>query len=110
MSGRNGSIWKRVWKLKVPQRVRVFAWLMLHERLLINVERVRQHSAEVDLCDVCMHGREDIDHVLRLCIVAKGTWRRIIPPELSETFFSLPFHDWLIKNMFDSAFVPSDGE
>ncbi|KAK8556498.1 hypothetical protein V6N12_002897 [Hibiscus sabdariffa] len=59
------DIWKRIWKLHVPQRVRVFGWLSFHERLLTNVERVRRHCAAMDLCEICMNGSENIDHVLR---------------------------------------------
>ncbi|KAK8676449.1 hypothetical protein V6N13_142023 [Hibiscus sabdariffa] len=61
---------------------------------LITIEEVRRHSAEVDLCDICMHGREDIDHVLRMCIVAEGTWSRLIPPELT---FVPSDDDWFVR-------------
>ncbi|KAK8500333.1 hypothetical protein V6N12_068820 [Hibiscus sabdariffa] len=102
------DIWKRIWKLHVPQRVRVFAWLSFHERLLTNVERVKRHCAAMDLCEICMNGSENIDHVLRLCIAAAGIWRRIVPHALREIFFNLLFRDWLTRNLFDSTFVRSD--
>ncbi|KAK8634215.1 hypothetical protein V6N13_015043 [Hibiscus sabdariffa] len=41
MDSRPSITWKKVWQLKVSQRVRVFAWLSMHEHLLTNVERVR---------------------------------------------------------------------
>ncbi|KAL4354521.1 hypothetical protein GQ457_06G016340 [Hibiscus cannabinus] len=85
IGGQRGN-WKRIWKLHVPQRVCVFAWLSFHERLLTNVERVRRHSTDVDLCDICMSGREDINHVLRTFVAAEGVWHRLIPHEISESF------------------------
>ncbi|KAL4284826.1 hypothetical protein GQ457_16G025340 [Hibiscus cannabinus] len=61
------AVWKRIWKLIVPQRVRVFVWVTLHERLLTNAERVRRHFANSDLCGICGGAKEDLEHVLRSC-------------------------------------------
>jgi hypothetical protein len=30
--------WKRIWKLKVLERVRYFVWLMKHGRILLTLE------------------------------------------------------------------------
>ncbi|KAK8976477.1 hypothetical protein V6N11_007820 [Hibiscus sabdariffa] len=76
------SIWRRIWKLNVPQRVRVFVWLSMHERILTNMERVRRHCTESLQCEICHGGREDIEHVLRSCVAARGVWSRVIPPGL----------------------------
>ncbi|KAK8572479.1 hypothetical protein V6N12_028532 [Hibiscus sabdariffa] len=37
--------WKILWKLTDPQRVKIFIWLALHQRLLTNVERAHRHLA-----------------------------------------------------------------
>ncbi|KAK8986461.1 hypothetical protein V6N11_010017 [Hibiscus sabdariffa] len=37
--------WKQIWGLKIPQRIRTFMWLVAHERLMTNAERVRRHIA-----------------------------------------------------------------
>ncbi|MBA0748163.1 hypothetical protein Gogos_005011 [Gossypium gossypioides] len=42
----NDFPWKAAWRLKVPQRVRSFLWLVLYDRLLTNAERVRRYMAE----------------------------------------------------------------
>lgn len=34
--------WKIIWKLDVPQRIRQFLWLLLHNRILSNSERCRR--------------------------------------------------------------------
>ncbi|KAK8511492.1 hypothetical protein V6N12_038095 [Hibiscus sabdariffa] len=100
--------WKRIWKLEVPQRIQVFIWLIFHERLLTNAERVHRHIASLDMCEVCESGREDIEHVLRSCSAAKGVWTQVVPRAAQETFFSLPFHDWLCSNLFSASFLPGD--
>ncbi|KAK8990742.1 hypothetical protein V6N11_028705 [Hibiscus sabdariffa] len=81
----NSTNWKRIWKLEVPQRIRVFVWLLFHES-----------------------GREDLEHVLRSCTTAKGVWNRAVPRAAQEVFFSLPFRDWLNDNLFSASFVLGD--
>ncbi|KAL4325431.1 hypothetical protein GQ457_11G002310 [Hibiscus cannabinus] len=100
--------WKRVWKLEVPQRIRVFVWLLFHDRLLTNVERARHHMTSLVTCEVCGSGHEDIEHVLRSCNAAKGVWTRVVPRSTHKAFFSLPFRDWLSDNLFSASFVPGD--
>ncbi|KAK8697852.1 hypothetical protein V6N13_113987 [Hibiscus sabdariffa] len=103
----NAGIWTRVWKIPVPQRVRVFVWLVFHGRLLANAEQVRRHILDSELCDFCGAVREDIEHVLRSCCMAKGVWMRSIPAANRHTF-NLPFTDWLYKNLFDNSFMVAD--
>ncbi|KAL4324382.1 hypothetical protein GQ457_11G003510 [Hibiscus cannabinus] len=86
----NGDTWKRVWKLAVPQRVRVFIWLTFHNRLLTNVERVRRHVATSEF--------------------GQGVWMRALPRERWASFFSLSFLDWLRFNLFDTSFCAEDGD
>ncbi|KAL4366467.1 hypothetical protein GQ457_05G028510 [Hibiscus cannabinus] len=94
-------VWRQVWKLKVPYRVRTFAWIALHERLLTNVERVRRHMNTSEHCEICGSSREDIDHVLRQCTAAKEVWRRLVLNVVRDSFFRLPFREWLRTNLFD---------
>ncbi|KAL4368982.1 hypothetical protein GQ457_05G017200 [Hibiscus cannabinus] len=110
MGNRHENIWRMVWKLKLPNRVRVYAWPAIHERLLTNVERVRRHMAVSDYCDICQNSREDIDHILRKCSATMRVWQWIINPEVSVSFFSLPFHEWLITNLFDPNIISGDEE
>jgi hypothetical protein len=37
----NRSMWSLIWKLKVPERVRMFVWWMHHERILTNFHKSR---------------------------------------------------------------------
>ncbi|KAL4282241.1 hypothetical protein GQ457_03G010920 [Hibiscus cannabinus] len=56
-------IWKNIWKLKVPHRVRMFAWLVWHERLLNNAEWVRRHKTTSAHCEICGCRREEMDRI-----------------------------------------------
>lgn len=56
--------WKRIWSLKTAQRVRVFAWILMHGKLLTNLERWRRKITDNPNCTRCSGGREDILHVI----------------------------------------------
>ncbi|CAN1186902.1 Putative ribonuclease H protein At1g65750 [Linum perenne] len=66
--------WNSVWQRQGPQRVRLFLWLAVHNRLLTNAERKRRHLCSDDVCTRCRVGAEDALHVLRDCSFARNIW------------------------------------
>ncbi|KAL4367400.1 hypothetical protein GQ457_05G030190 [Hibiscus cannabinus] len=92
--------WKRVWKLQVPQRVRVFLWLALHRRLFTNVERIRRHLTSMDRYECCLDGPEDMIHVLRDYFVARDLWLRVLPSTQLDIFSRTSADEWLRVNLF----------
>ncbi|KAL4279937.1 hypothetical protein GQ457_03G021630 [Hibiscus cannabinus] len=99
--------WKRVLKIQVPQRIRVFLWLALHRRLLTNVERERRHLTASVQCKVCFDSPEDTIHVLRDCMVARNLWSRVLTEAQYETFSQLNGDDWFRVNLFAPNIVTS---
>lgn len=87
--------WHRIWGLQVQHRVRVFVWLMAHERLLSNVER-RRHVGGSGMCDRCQEEEETVMHAVRDCRVARTVWERVVPKMLMPEFYSLGMKDWLM--------------
>ncbi|KAL4283550.1 hypothetical protein GQ457_16G029280 [Hibiscus cannabinus] len=71
------SIWRRVWALPILQRVKTFLWITLHNRNLTNVERFRRHLTFSAFCNICRSNMEDMDHILRHCVAARGLDRGI---------------------------------
>ncbi|KAK9046567.1 hypothetical protein V6N11_052453 [Hibiscus sabdariffa] len=100
--------WKQIWGLKIPQRIRTFMWLVAHERLMTNAERVRRHIANTTRCDICGEYRKDFDHILRSCFLAKSVWRRCVSTATRSNFFTMSFQDWLSKNLFDGTYTTQD--
>jgi len=45
--------WKKVWRLEAPQKMKVFIWLVLHQVVLANDERVRRGFASNLNCFNC---------------------------------------------------------
>ncbi|KAK5776439.1 hypothetical protein PVK06_044398 [Gossypium arboreum] len=70
------KLWKTVWKIPGPQRVRFFFWIVLKQKLLTNVERVRRGLANDASYSICGHASENILHIIRDCTVAKEVWKQ----------------------------------
>jgi hypothetical protein len=73
-SSSNDAIWKAVWKLQVPPKVKVFWWRGLHEFLPARQILWRRHIEPVANCEACGAPEESIRHVLLDCTVAKDFW------------------------------------
>ncbi|MBA0586295.1 hypothetical protein Gorai_017039, partial [Gossypium raimondii] len=65
------DIWRMVWKFPQPRRVWLFLWLAFKERLLTQVERVRQGLGDGEYCIVCGNAPEDVVHTFRNCSATK---------------------------------------
>lgn len=84
-----------LWRWKGPQRIRS----LVEGRLLTIAERMRRHLVENDNCHLCLGVSEDILHVLRDYIIAKGVWQRLLPAGQWQPFFSSSSIAWLIGNL-----------
>ncbi|KAK8516598.1 hypothetical protein V6N12_049321 [Hibiscus sabdariffa] len=91
--------WKKVWSLAIPQRLRLFIWLTLNQKLMTNVERARRGISESPCCDLCGGLSESVLHVLRDCPPARAIWDSILPPSAKTRFFSLDVSEWLLENI-----------
>ncbi|CAA7059955.1 unnamed protein product [Microthlaspi erraticum] len=89
----------RAWRVAVPERVRVFLWLVINQALMTNAERHRRHLSDTNLCQVCRSGEETIIHILRDCPAMEGIWRRIVPRRKRREFFEAPLLSWLYTNL-----------
>ncbi|KAK8628572.1 hypothetical protein V6N13_009159 [Hibiscus sabdariffa] len=102
-------IWNNIWSLPIPQRVKTFLWLTLHNRNLTNAKRFWRHLTSSALCDVCGGAMEDMDHILRHCKTARGLWRRVLQPAFLSDFLHMPFDEWLRNNIGHSIDTPLYG-
>jgi len=93
--------WTRLWKLKAPQRLKMFAWLILQDRLMTNWNISRRGLTDNPLCTVCDSAYEDIDHVLRMCPKAKDIWRFFARLNLGKRGYDADFRSWFLANLTD---------
>jgi len=74
-SSSGDAMWKKIWKLEVPPKVRVFWWRVLHEFLPMKQILFRRHIEPEAFCEVCGEPEESIRHVLLDCTVARQFWQ-----------------------------------
>jgi len=68
--------WRRIWKLDVPPKVKVFWWRVIHEFLPAKQVLHRRHIEPVATCDTCGSQDESIRHVLMGCTIARMFWEQ----------------------------------
>ncbi|KAG7551702.1 Ribonuclease H domain [Arabidopsis thaliana x Arabidopsis arenosa] len=89
----------RIWRVMASERVRYFLWLVGHQAIMSNVERVRRHLGYTAVCQVCKGAEESIIHILRDCPAMEGIWRRMVPPQERQSFFAKSIMEWLFDNL-----------
>ncbi|CAL1354334.1 unnamed protein product [Linum trigynum] len=93
------KMWKALWKLQVPERVRCFMWLVAHSRISCNEQRVKRHLSPSPFCYRCSSQVETPIHILRDCPPAAFLWTRTVPGERQHEFFSLQLEPWIAANL-----------
>ena len=91
-------IWQHIWKLKIPRRIRVFIWLLMHGKVLSNMDRVKRGLTSNSYCHYFTEEREDLNHIFRFCTKAKNSWERSAKDDFGKSHHILPFTDWLCWN------------
>jgi hypothetical protein len=68
---------RRIWKTRVPNKVKVFAWLYFKDRLSTRANLHSKNVVENELCQRCSAPMEDRDHVFFVCTASADFWCRI---------------------------------
>ena len=66
--------WKRLWKLDLPGKIKIFGWRALHGFIPCMAVLANRHISNIGGCPVCKNGVEDIKHVIFTCDRAKAVW------------------------------------
>ena len=69
-----GPVWARLWKLKIPNKIKVFAWRACHEILSTRENLARRRIIEDARCGVCFLVSETGYHALWECGLAQDVW------------------------------------
>src|ERR1044072_8595275 len=69
--------WNWVWKTKIPEKLKMFMWLILHKALQVNAHRYHCKMAPSPNCTRCSGEIEDVLHCLRVCPHARELWSRL---------------------------------
>jgi ribonuclease HI len=70
----NNMIWQDIWKLKLPNKEKIFLWRACHEILPTRVNLRRRKIIDVSLCPICEAADEIVVHALWQCPAATDVW------------------------------------
>lgn len=87
--------WNFVQSLKVPNKVRLFLWRVLHNSLPTNSELQRRHLFDENLCGICGQQGETILHLFRDCHFARQYWAISNFPTASIYWDTSDIWDWI---------------
>ena len=73
-SNTNIPIWSRLWKVRIPNKVKFFGWRAGHEILPTGENLAKRQILKEDTCQLCKLGSKSVLHVLWDCVVASDVW------------------------------------
>lgn len=74
LNGMQADLWTIIWRMKVPNKVRNFAWRVCQEALPVMSALFRRHITADGICDRCNSDDETIWHVLVQCQESSMAW------------------------------------
>jgi hypothetical protein len=70
-------VWKVLWKLLIPGKVKIFIWRALHGILPFKSILINRHIGTAGECPIFHQGPEDIMHLLFKCHTYKDLWQSL---------------------------------
>lgn len=70
-TGMYDEIWKYMWRLKVPSKVKFFLWFIIRDRLLITDNLIKKGMCLPNICLLCYQEEETANHILLHCPYSK---------------------------------------
>lgn len=80
---------QRIWSSHVPNRVKIFAWLLFRDRLNTRVNLIHKHIISVSDCPRCLTDAEDATHLFISCPYAARIWMRLGITPISDSIDDL---------------------
>lgn len=68
------QVWKNLWKLRVPNKIKVFGWSACHEIFPTRVNLARRRVISYHVCHCCKSIPESTVHAIWECSAAQDVW------------------------------------
>jgi len=101
VGGGGGEVWKALWSVKVPEKVKVLMWKVANNGILTQANKCYRHIASQATCEMCGHWKEDCFyacisclHVVALRYAMRDHWVLLAEKDLMYTG-----PDWLLVLM-----------
>lgn len=89
--------WSWLWKLRLPQKLISFLWIVMHGKVLTNQLREQRGLSSGPSCPSC-NEVEDMNHLFRTCHKAKVVWLAMFGRPWYIAMIQEPWLDWLVSN------------
>lgn len=78
--------WKFIWDCRTPLKIKLFAWLLVRDRLSTKLNLLKKKIVQTATCDICSTTDETADHLSFSCPFAISFWQALhIQPIINET-------------------------
>uniref|UniRef100_A0A7N2N060 Reverse transcriptase zinc-binding domain-containing protein n=1 Tax=Quercus lobata TaxID=97700 RepID=A0A7N2N060_QUELO len=95
------KVWKGMWKIKTPNKIRHFLWRAARDSLPTKQNLCQRHVLVDASCPLCDEHTESLMHCLWLCDHAKAVWKSDICFPGASVRENQP--TWQLKEIGDSA-------
>ena len=93
----NGMGWKNLWKFKIPYKICMFLWKLLHNGLPTRMELFRRQIIVSPKCVMCDQEDEMLDHLFLKCPFARALWFTLPQNIRSDAIPSI--RQWLLTTL-----------
>ena len=69
------KLWKIIWSLSVPLKVRNFMWRAAKNAIPVKTNLVKRQVLQEEICDQCKSHSEDVLHALWMCPCLTEAWK-----------------------------------
>ncbi|KAL5839150.1 hypothetical protein ACOSQ3_011854 [Xanthoceras sorbifolium] len=91
--------WKGIWRIKIPSKIQMFLWTLVHDKIMTNVQRCARGLCENTECNRCKAVFEDKDHIFRRCSKTVQVWESCWPGSTQNSNFKGNYEAWLFSNI-----------
>ena len=96
---RQRQFWRNLWQLRVPNKLKHFAWRACNKALPTLSNLVRRHIATNEVCNACQAQSEDTLHALWSCPKLELDWKPLAWSQLSANVHTSSFQGLLDRFM-----------
>lgn len=68
----NRSIWDVIWKMNIPERIKIFRWRIATGTLATKKNKCKRTIVHDNVCDICGNGEEDEHYAVLACTKSKA--------------------------------------
>ncbi|KAL2939352.1 hypothetical protein RDABS01_000184, partial [Bienertia sinuspersici] len=70
----SSNLWNRIWRTKVPTKIKNFAWRSCKNGIPVKVNLVKRSACVDSRCQLCGEDNETTEHILLHCSEARKVW------------------------------------